>query len=173
MPRGRWLVTAGLSFGQILERAYRKGVLRAKELAREYFSRPSETRPTFAVFRDQNPLFADIVELEGWVYPELGLEKERAERIKRIAELSLPYEVAKLLLDSQRPGKGAPIKPDIRHAAVKALEAKRCDKNFSWMRFARRNCLSRDLVEVLKYRECVRQAAMQLQKLMRRLEISY
>lgn len=151
----------GLTIEQRLERAYRERVVEAAELMREYSSRPIQTRPTFAVFRDQNPLFADTVELEGWVFPELGSPEERAKRIKRIAESPLQYEVAKLIVDNMKQGKGAPIKPEIRRAAVKVLEMKR-NKTISWMKFALRNCPSRERGEVLKYRECVRQAAMQL-----------
>jgi hypothetical protein len=168
-------VTAGdgLSVWQSLEKAYRQGILRAAELWREYFNKPSGTRPTFTVFIDQNPLFADIVQLEGWVYPELGLPEEREKRIKKIEESGPPYEVGKLLVEGMKRGKGAPIKPEIRRAALKALEAKRRAKNFSWMRFALKNCPSREQMEVLKYKECVRKATMQLQKLIRRLQIPY
>jgi hypothetical protein len=165
------MVGIGLSTHETLEKAYREGIRRLAELSQEYFRRPLEDRPPFTMFMDQNRLFADIVELESWVYPRLHLPEERTNRVKMMEASAIPYKLTKLLLDSMKPDKGRPIKPEVRQAAIKFVEMKRRKQTISWMQFAIKNCPSRDHNEVVRYRETVRQAVMKLKKLMRRLKI--
>jgi hypothetical protein len=171
MPWGRRPVTAngGLTIEQALRRAYRERLLREAE----FFNLPGGTRPTLAEVSHQIKLLSDTVELEGWAYPDIESPKQRAIRIARIEEMSLPYQFAKLLIDSMKRRKGAPIKPEIRQAAIRVLEEKRLNKAISWMQFAIRDCPKDERGRVLKYKERVRQAAMELQGLTRRLQISY
>ena len=169
--------SGALSVAKSLEEAYKDHLRRVSTLFKDYADLPENEQPPLRAFIKQNPVVADAIALERWAHPEEDSLERRAQRAKRLTKLCdearMPYELTAFMLSGiLKRRKGAPIKAEVRRLAVRALEAKHTDPNFSWMRFARKNCACSKSAHDLACKERIRQAAIELQRLMRKVGIS-
>ena len=85
-------------------------------------------------------------------------------------ETRAPLEVVPVMLAPfSKPG--APIKVETRELAITAVEAKQTDPNFSWQKFANQHCRCGKSKHDINCKERIRQAAMELQALLKRLNL--
>lgn len=162
----------------LLENAYQQKLKEVVALAKEWANTSHGTRPTIRQWMKEHQPVRDTIELEKWLRPEYDLPEERKRRAQKLTDLcdqtGAPYEITdhfrKAILKRD---KGAPLKPGTRRLAILAIEAQRNGGRFSWMRFALANCDCGMRGHDTRCKERIRQAAMTLQRLLRRLGITY
>jgi hypothetical protein len=166
------------SLCEVLQRAYDRQLEALGVAAVQLAETPIEQRTPTEEWAKENPVVRDTVELASWVYPEQYLLEERRTRAELMIAIcnaaNLPFEITDLLRNAiLKPRKGAPIQPAVRRTAVLALEEKRSNVEFSWMRFALQHCQCLKRQHDSDCKEAIRKAARDLQALMRRLDIRY
>lgn len=161
-----------------LESVYREKLRDALALAEEWARTPQASRPAFSRWVEDNSAVQEALDLEDWLRPENDLPGERQRRAQGVTELldraGWPYELIELfrrrILKRQR---GRPLSPATRRLAILALESKRTDERFSWMRFAASNCDCAKRQHDASCKERIRQAAIALQRLLDRVGVAY
>jgi hypothetical protein len=154
---------------EILEQAYRTKLREAGEAWKTF-------EPPVQVFLARHPVIVVAAELEAWARPDAQTKAaKRARRFKMLemlGEVGVPVKEWPVFLKPfSRPG--APVNPETRKLAVAALEAKRTDPNFSWQRFANGHCTCGKPAHGAYCKERIRQAAMELGRLLQDLHVEY
>jgi hypothetical protein len=167
------------SIREIIEQCYRAKLPEYFAAFKEYARALEASTPTVSEFMKRFPVIEQVSQLETWVNPENNTRAARSRRhtilragmLEAIGQDGEASEEADQMLSAAFSKPGAPVKPMVRRVAIAALEAKRTDAKFSWQRFANAHCPCSKTEHNRDCKERIRQASMELQRLLRKLGI--
>jgi len=120
------------------------------------------------------PLFEEFCQLETWARPEeytlAARRRRKAATRDALYRARVPLEAWGGILETFSKA-GAPVKLEMRRLAVQALDSWRSDPSFSWQRFANNHCNCGKATHDTRCKERIRQAAIALQRLLKRLGV--
>lgn len=163
----------------LLEKTYRAKLPEYAKAWKEYAKAFRSASLPASEFLKAFPVIEQVAELETWVNPEEHTISARTRRntitragmFDAIGQDREASEEADHLLEALSSKPGAPVRPEIRRLAVRALETQRADPGFSWQRFANTNCPCRKSQHDIYCKERIRQSAMRLKRLLTELGV--
>jgi hypothetical protein len=167
------------SIQELLEKTYRAKLPEYARAWKEYAKALRSSRLPASEFLKTFPVIDQVSELETWVNPEGHTISARTRRntimravmLEAIGQDREASEEADHLLKAVSSKPGAPVRPEIRRLAIRALETQRADPRFSWQRFANTNCPCRKSQHDIYCKERIRQSAMRLKRLLTELGV--